>query len=186
MAWATMMRGWAVAEQGEVDEGIALMRDCLAGQQAIGSKITRPHFLALLAEAYGKAARAAEGLTLLEEALTAVGQTGERYYEAELHRLKGELLLLRAADGESLVRSEAERCVWLEPEACFREAFAITRRQGAQSLSLRAAVSWCQLCLKQGKREEVHRLLAEVYSQFTEGFEAPDLVAAKALLNLQG
>ena len=101
------------------------MRDCLAGQQAIGSKIARPHFLALLAEAYGKQGRAAEGLTVLEEALAAVEQSGERYYEAELHRLKGELLLLRGADAHRPVLPEAEQSVWTEAETCFREAFAI-------------------------------------------------------------
>jgi predicted ATPase len=174
LSWATMMRGWAVAAQGQLDEGIALMRDCLSGQQAIGSKIARPHFLALLAEAYGKAGRAAEGLPVLEEALAAVKQTGERYYEAELHRLKGELPLLRDADSDPPVRSKAE--------SCFREALAIARGQGAQSFALRAAVSWCQLGRKQGSAGDHDRLLAEVYGQFTEGFEAPDLIAAKVLL----
>jgi predicted ATPase len=184
LAWATMMRGWAVAEQGQVDEGIAQMRDCLAGQQAIGSQIARPHFLALLAEAYGKAGRAAEGLTVLEEALAAVEQTGERYYEAELHRLKGELRLLRSADRETPKLLGAEQPVWTKAESCFRESFAIARKQGAQSFALRAAVSWRQVGLKQGDRENVRGLLAEVYGEFTEGFDAPDLIAAKALLDL--
>jgi predicted ATPase len=98
----------------------------------------------------------------VDEALAAVHKTGERYYEAELHRLKGELLLRWASPTE-------------EVETCFRQALTIARRQQAKSLGLRAAMSLCRLWQQQGKRAEARELLAPIYSWFTEGFDAPDL-----------
>jgi predicted ATPase len=111
----------------------------------------------------------AEGLPLLEEALVAVHSTGERFYEAELHRLKGELLLL-ATDKEA------------EAEACFQQALAIARHQQAKSWELRAAMSLSRLWQQQGKRTAARELLAPVYGWFTEGFDTADLHEAKALL----
>ena len=93
MAWGTILRGWALAEQGQGEEGIAQIRQGLAACRATGAEVWRPHFLALLAEAYGKAGQTEEGLSVLAEALAVVDKTGERFYEAELYRLKGELTL---------------------------------------------------------------------------------------------
>ena len=89
----TILRGWALAEQGQAEEGIAQIRQGLAAYQATGAECTRPYYLALLAEAYGKVGQAEEGLTVLAEALAIVDKNGERWYEAELYRLKGELTL---------------------------------------------------------------------------------------------
>jgi predicted ATPase len=135
----------------------------------------RPHFLALLAEAYGKARQAEEGLTVLAEALAAVNKTGERYYEAELHRLKGELTL--QAKDQSL-RSQVEE----EAEACFHKAIEIARQQQAKSLELRAVMSLSRLWQQQGKKQEAHQMLADIYGWFTEGFDTKDLEDAKTLL----
>jgi predicted ATPase len=93
LAWGTIMQGWALAEQGHHEEGIAQMRQGLAAQLATGAKLLRPYYLALLAETYGRAGQAEKGLTAVAEALAVVDKTGERHYEAELYRLKGELIL---------------------------------------------------------------------------------------------
>jgi predicted ATPase len=125
--------------------------------------------LGLLAEAYGKSGQAAEGLTILEEALALVEKTGQGVYEAELHRLQGEVLLIHAVEGGGA-------------EACFQQALTVARRQEAKSLELRAAMSLSQLWQQQGKRDEARELLAPVYGWFTEGFDTADLQEAKALL----
>ena len=131
----------------------------------------RPYSLALLAEAYREAGREEEGLTALTEALAGVDSTGERMYEAELYRLKGELTL--QVHGQNL-ESEAE--------ASFQKALTVARRQEAKSWELRAATSLARLWQQQGKRIEARDLLAAVYNWFTEGFETKDLQEAKALL----
>jgi class 3 adenylate cyclase/predicted ATPase len=100
LAWGTIYRGWALAEQGQVEEGIAQIRQGLTASRATGAEVGRPHFLALLAEAYGKAGQVERGLVVLAEALDVVAKTGERYYEAELYRLKGELLLQSKVESE--------------------------------------------------------------------------------------
>ena len=136
-----------------------------------GQRSAWPYFLTLLAEAYGKAGQAEEGLTALAEALALVNKTGEHCYEAELYRLKGELLLAARRTGA---------CA--EAETCFHQALDVARRQQAKSLELRAAMSLARLWQRQGKRDEAHQLLAEVYGWFTEGFDTADLQEAKALL----
>src|SRR5262249_5917939 len=129
----------------------------------------------LLAELYGKAGQGEEGLSLLAEALTLVHKTGERFYEAELYRLKGELTLQSPVQS---LRSKAEE----EAEECFYQAVDIARRQQAKSLELRAVMSLSRLWQGQGKKEQAHQLLAEIYGWFTEGFDTKDLQEAKALL----
>src|SRR5262249_3856832 len=122
-----------------------------------------------LAEAYGQAGQTEAGLSALAEGLAAAHKTGGRYWEAELHRLKGELLLRQASPPE-------------EGEACFRQALDIAPHQQAKSFELRAAMSLSRLWQQQGKRTEAHDLLAPVYGWFTEGFDTADLQEAKALL----
>jgi predicted ATPase len=136
----------------------------------MGAEILRPYFLALLAEAYGEVGQPEERLTMLVEALAMVDNTGERYWEAELHRRKGELLLIQ--QGQKVG----------EAEECFRQALDIARRQQAKSLELRAAMSLSRLWQQQGKQEEAHQLLTEIYGWFTEGFDTADLKEAKILL----
>ena len=132
-----------------------------------------PRVLAWLAEAYGMVGQTDQGLSTLDEALDLVHQTEERLWEAELYRLRGELLRQAAGGVQS---SE-----WT-PQACFQHALAITRRQQAKSLELRAAMSLSRLWQQQGKRTEAHELLAPIYGWFTEGFDTADLQEAKALL----
>ncbi|HEV8718504.1 MAG TPA: AAA family ATPase, partial [Candidatus Binatia bacterium] len=185
LAWATILRGWALAEQGHAEEGIAQIRQGLAAYWATGAELRRPHFLTLLAEAYEKKGQTKEGLDILAETLTLVNKTGERYWEAELYRLKGELSL------KSAVRSPQSTVTNPRPltpdpqgeaEACFRQAIAIARRQSAKSLELRAVISLSRLWQQQGKKGQARILLAEIYNWFTEGFDTKDLQEAKALL----
>jgi predicted ATPase len=131
----------------------------------------QPWFLALLAEAQGTMGQPAEGLMTLTEALTLADKTGERWYEAELYRLKGELLLQQNSDNQA------------EAENCFHHAIHIAQNQSARSWELRAATSLARLWQQQGKRQEAHDLLAPVYHWFTEGFDTADLQDAKALLD---
>jgi predicted ATPase len=169
-----IMAGWAQAEQGQREEGITWIRQGLTGMRAAGAEIVRPYFLALLSEAHRKEGQTEEGLRVVAEALAAGRETGQRYYEAELYRLKGELLLARSAEQQ------------VEAEACLQQALDIARRQQAKSLELRAATSLSRLWQQQGKRAEARELLAPVYGWFTEGFDTADLQEAKALLEELG
>jgi predicted ATPase len=146
------------------------MRQGIAAWEATGAAFHCPHHLALLAEPYAKVGQIEEGLEVLSKALEVVERTGERYYEAELHRLRGELLRMQGETGDEKV------------EACFRKTLEVARRQEARSWELRAAMSMSRLWQSRGRREEAHKLLAGIYGWFTEGFDTPDLKEAKALL----
>ncbi len=169
-----VMRGWLLADQGCAAEGIEQIRRGLEAREDIGAGAARPYFLALLAEAYEKAGQIEEGLSTLAEALIFVGTSGQRFYEAELYRLKGELLLRRSVPNAS------------EAEACFQQALDIARHQQAKSWELRVAMSLSRLWQEQGKSDKARYLLAEIYDWFTEGFDTPDLKDAKALLDELG
>jgi predicted ATPase len=169
LAWRDVLRGWALTEQGQ-RQGITQMRQGLNAYGAAGAEVARTYFLALLAEAHGKEGQAEEGLTVLAEALTVVDKTGERWWQAELHRLNGELLLAVPSGSHATA------------EACIQQACDVARRQGARSLELRAAVSLSRLWQRQGKQDEARELLGEIYDWFTEGFDTADLKEAKALL----
>jgi TOMM system kinase/cyclase fusion protein len=171
VASGTILRGWALAAQGQVEEGIAHMHQGLSGRRATGAELGRPYYLAQLAEAYGEGGQAEEGLHVLAEVLAVVNQQGERWGEAELYRLKGELLLARSAEHH------------VEAETCFHQALDIARHQQAKSLELRAAMSLSRLWQQQGKRTEARELLAPIYDWFTEGLDTADLQEAKALLD---
>jgi predicted ATPase len=170
-ACGQVMCGWALAGQGE-GAGIAQLQQGLTAWKAAGSETYRTYFLALLAEALGEEGRVEEGLAVLSEALEQMHATGEGLHGAELHRLQGEFLL----------RREAAEAADREPEACFRRALAIARRQQARSLELRAAMSLTRLYQKQGRPGEARPMLGECHGWFTEGFDTPDLQEAKALL----
>jgi predicted ATPase len=179
VAGATTFRGWALAGlslepgagQGQVEEGIAQMRQGQAAWRATGAKALQPYVLALLAMASAQVGQYEAGLTLLAEALAATNNTGERRWDAELHRLKGEILLAHAAQHDT------------EAESCFRQALDIARRQQARSWELRAAMSLSRLWQRQGKRDAARQLLAPIYGWFTEGFDTADLQEARALLD---
>jgi predicted ATPase len=170
-AWGAVIRGWTLAAEGQAKEGIAEMRQGLDVMRAIGAQTHVPYFIALLAEGYAQTGQADEGLNALAEALNLVEKTGERTWEAEIHRLKGELLLVRSAKKQA------------EAEACFNQAVEIARKQSAKSLELRAVTSLSRLWHDQGKQAEARDLLAPVYGWFTEGFDTSDLKDAKALLD---
>jgi len=170
-AHAIMLRGWALVEEGQGEEDVAQLREGYAAYCGDGAQIECSHWLALLAEAYRDTGRPTEGLRPIAEALDHVAQTGIVYYEAELHRLDGELRLHLDAPDEQ------------RAEASFRRALEIARRQQAKSWELRAATSLGRLRGEQGRRMEARDLLAPVYGWFTEGFDTADLREAAALLS---
>jgi predicted ATPase/class 3 adenylate cyclase len=176
-AWGLILRGWALTERGTFEAGIVQIRQGLDAAQATGAKWFLPYLLSLLAEAYGKAGQANEGLHVLREALTVAHQHENLSHEAEIHRLTGELLL----HAERGVRSPETT-----PEACFQQALDIARRQQAKSLELRAAMSLSRLWRQEGKRDDARALLAPIYDWFTEGFDTADLQEAKTLLDELG
>ncbi len=199
LAWAKTQRGWALAEQGQTENGIAQMREGLSASRATGAELLRPYFLTLLAATYGEAGQPAEGLRILEEALVLVRRIDIRHYEAELYRLKGELTLQQSKASLEQVsdkfktsqdKSEDTNPQPLTPstqakaeaEACFLKAIDISRKQQAKSLELRATMSLARLWQQQGKRSEAHDLLSKIYNWFTEGFDTKDLQEAKVLL----
>jgi predicted ATPase len=170
-AMGFLLRGWALTQQaGQAQEGVEQMHQGLRAYRATGAVLFQPYFLALLAEAHGTMGQPEAGLTALAEALTLVDSRGERFYEAELYRLKGKLLLQQSLDNQA------------EAETCFQQAISIARSQQAKSFELRAAMSLARLWQQQGKRAEAHELLAPIYGWFTEGFDTADLQEAKALL----
>jgi predicted ATPase len=127
--------------------------------------------------------RAAEGLMVLGEALAAAHQTGARYYEAELYRLKGELLLAKEGEREGKGhKAKGTRQKVEEVEACFQQALAVARRQQARSLELRAAMSLSRLWQRHGQKEQARQLLTPIYHWFSEGFDTTDMQQARALL----
>jgi len=168
------LRGWALAVQGQLREGIQQMEDGLAAARATGLGLALDLPLAMLAEAYAENGRIAEGLAVLSEALAHVDTTGGRWGEAELHRLKG-ALILRLSEQSPEARMK-------NAESCFHKALEIARHQQGKSWELRAATSLARLWLQQGKRTEACTLLSEIYSWFTEGFDTKDLQEAKVLL----
>jgi predicted ATPase len=193
VAWATIPQGWALAKQGEKNEGLARIQQGLALYQAIEGKLAQSWILALLAEIYGEARQPEEGLAVLAEALAAVHRTEEHLWEAELYRLKGTLTLQSQTslghvsdksqtNREQVTTSQGKSQASLEAEEYFWTAIEIARKQQAKSLELRATTSLARLWQQQGKQHEAHKLLSDIYNWFTEGFDTKDLQEAKALL----
>lgn len=189
-------RGWALTEQGWEEEGLTQMRQGQATRPgtSVKPRVGRSHSLALLAEMRGKVGQPAEGLNVLVEAFAAVNKTGERYYEAELYRLKGELTLQAKVESEKWkegsraakipnpqLRSPSPQ-VEAEAEVCFLKAIQIAKKQQAKMWELRATVSLARLWQRQGKKNEARTMLAEIYDWFTEGFDTVDVKEAKGLL----
>jgi predicted ATPase/class 3 adenylate cyclase len=170
MATGSLLRGWALAQLGQAQEGIAQIEEGLRTIPATGAEIRRPYWLALMAEAQETLGEPEAGLTRLTEALAHADTTGERWSEPELYRLKGALLLQQHADNQA------------DAETCFQHAIRIAQSQQAKSWELRATTSLARLWQQQGKRQEAHDLLASVYHWFTEGFDTADLQEAQALL----
>jgi predicted ATPase len=164
-----IIQGSAQAMQAPREEVVAEIREAIAGYRATGARTQGTYHLVLLAEALAACGQSGEGLAALREAAALVEETGERYVEAEIHRVKGNLLL--AENGSA------------EAEAGYLQALAVARAQQARSLELRAAGDLARLWAEQGRRNEARDLLAQVYGWFTEGFDTTDLKEAKALLD---
>jgi len=169
-AYGTSLRGWALAMQGQGEEGMAQVRQGIAAVRATQAALFVPYFCTLLADVSAHLGHTADGLQALAEARTLVEQHEERYWEAEISRLRGVLLLRQRGTPQE----EAE--TWLQ------RALDVARRQEAKSLELRAAMSLARLWQQQGRRAEARDLLAPLYGWFTEGFDTADLQEAKELL----
>jgi predicted ATPase len=174
LGFATAFAGWTRTLRGNGEQGLPLIAKGMADLQSIGTNLSRSLLLTLLAEAYAEDGQAPEGLRVLDETLALVDTTGECFWEAEVYRLKGKLILRAECGVQNAERIAAE---------CFQQARCVARRQQAKSLELRAAMSLSRLWQAQGKREEARSLLSEVYGWFTEGFDTKDLIEAKALLD---
>jgi predicted ATPase len=171
-------RGWSLAMQGAIEEGIAELRQGVATWRVRAGEMGLSSILAQQAEAFGRGGYLKEGLDVLAEALAIVHRNAEHYYEAELHRLKGELL----RSGAQRPQAGIPQAAVAEAEACFRRALNVARRQEAKSLELRAALSLSRLWQTQDKRKDARQLLTEIYGWFSEGFDTRDLQEARALL----
>lgn len=208
LALGRIWRGWALTEQGELAEGLASLQEGLSTWRALGAEIGLTHYLTPLIEAHRKAGHLGEAEAVLAEAFALVEKNAERFYEAELYRLRGELTLQKEGTRgwglgtsssspqtpslEPLAPNGAE----LEAEECFRTAITIARQQQAKALELRAAMNLVRLRQQQAARSathktqhvtsgtlaEAHRMLSDVYNWFTEGFDTTDLQEAKQLL----
>ena len=169
VAWGLIYRGWSMSALGELEEGHGLVAKGLALHRATGSVAYQTFALILLAEACGKLGRTTEGLNYLTEAEQIIETTNERFHEAELHRVRGDLL---NATGDQVAAEHG-----------YHQALGVARRQSARTLELRAATSLARLWRAQGNRTEARDLLAPIYGWFTEGFDTPVLQEAKSLLD---
>jgi adenylate cyclase len=211
--WGTAFRGWALAAQGQGEVGISLLRQSLATLTASRVRLARPHLLTLLVDACRRMGQTEDGLNAVAEALAQVQDTGERYCEAELYRLRGELTLAqsraslkqisnksKASQNKSRVsnpQSATHNPQLAEAEACFLKAIEIARTQQAKSLELRAVMSLVRLRQYEAAQaasritqhetramlNKAHAMLSDIYNWFTEGFETKDLQEAKVLLD---
>ena len=168
-AQGTIYRGWTKVMNGDVAEGISLLRSGSIAYGATGAEAGMPHFSALLARAYDIAGQSEEAVTLLDDALQIIERTEERWFAAELNRRKGQLLV-RQGNFETA-------------EELYRKALSLAKEQEAKLWELRAATSLARLLRDQDRPSEARDLLAPVYGWFTEGFDTPDLKEAKALLD---
>lgn len=168
-AWAAILVSYARALETPDEEHIEHLRDSIAAFKISGARLRLPYYLSLLARVYGQARRAGEGLSAIDEALVEARSHNECWWDAELYRLQGELLLMSGAD-------------MVQGEAAFLRACEIARAQQARSLELRATISLARLWRRQQRSEEAGSRLSGLYNWFTEGFETADLRTARLLL----
>ena len=168
--WGHVLRGWTLAEQGQWAEAIPYIRKGLDEWQTQGSELGRSYFLTLLAEVYAKGGRVEDALNALAEAQAFADATGERFWEAERLRLKGELLARYGLSTNG------------DPEQCFLQAFDIARQQNAKSLELRAALSLSRLWQERGRSDEAQQILGAIYGWFNEGFDTSDFQESRTLM----
>jgi predicted ATPase len=163
--------GWADAEAGDLAGGIARMRRHIYELRAIAAELYVEYDLTLIAIALGGMGQFEEGVRTIEESFSLIERSGQPWYQAEVHRVKGELLLAKDASNAA------------QAEASFRTAIEISRKRNAKSWELGATMSLARLLAKQGRRYEARAMLADIYNWFTEGFDTADLKDAKALLD---
>jgi len=171
MNLGTLFRGWSLAMQGQPEDGIVQMEQSLASNPAGSFHAIRPWHDALLVEAYVAAGQTEAGLSKVADSLALVEKGGFRFYEAELRRLHGELLLMQPDPNAS------------EAETCIQQALDLAHEQQSKSLELRAAISLSRLWIQQDKKVEAYKLLNEIYGWFSEGFNTADLKEARALMD---
>ncbi len=177
IAYDTMLKGWAMAEKGQMNDGISLLREGLVAFQATGTKVLVPQWMVVLAELYGISGQIEDALSTLAEAQTfSEKNNGERYFIAEILRLKGQMLIQRKKDKMQKVSNYDESATYL------LNAINLAQKQDAKSLELRAAVSLSRIWQSQGKKSDAFDLLSEIYGWFKEGLDTLDLIAAKVLL----
>jgi len=169
--FATSLRGWALAEQGHKQEGIAQIQEGLTASRLARAEVWRPYFLTLLAAEWMESDRFDDGVGAVTEALATAEKHENHHNRAEIHRLRGELVLRQSHFNSAEARS------------CFERALEIARQQSAKSWELRATMSLARLLAKQGHRDEARTMLADIYNWFTEGFDTADLKDAKMLLD---
>jgi predicted ATPase len=169
-ALGTIYRGWVEVANGNVEEGISLLRSGSSASRATGAEVWMSYHIALLARACEIAGQIEECVSLLDDAFQIVARNGTRWLEAELYRHKGQLLLRQQGNSETA-------------EELFRKALSVAEQQGAKLWELRTAVSLAQLRRDRGRKAEARDLLTPVYAWFTEGFDTADLKHAKALLD---
>jgi predicted ATPase len=193
-----LLHGCTAVQRGTLGEGIAGITTGLPQYHVIGAQHLLPFFLSFLAEGYRRQEKIDKALQVVSEALSLTATNFDLFWEAELHRLKGELLLQQLKiknvklkntetkrKGQNKLSAVSSRLSVPSPqeaEACFQQAIEITRQQGAKLLELRAVTSLARLWQQRGKHHEAHRMLSEIYSWFTEGFDTADLQTAKSLL----
>jgi predicted ATPase len=171
LAEGTLLRGWALAEDGALDEALEHMAKGFAILRTEENSVGMLYWLLTDAEVHGKAGRVEEALALLEEALGAAQANNARWYEAEAHRLRGHLLRrMNQPDPRQI-------------EDCFQTAVAVARGQDARWWELRAATELAEIWLAQGKHRAARDLLDPIYDWFTEGFDTPDLTDTRRLLD---
>ena len=170
-ALGVLHKGAGMLLQGRVDDALPLLLEGLQAFRATGAGLRIPSYLSMLGDAYTQAGRFADAHSVFDEAFATAEKNDDRFQEAELHRLAGELLLAESRDR------------WRpRPKPCFRRAIDLARRQGSRAWELRATTSLARLWQRQGRSEEAHGALAAVYGSYTEGFATPDLVEARVLL----
>ena len=172
LALGEILHGGALIAQGRIDKGMEQAGAAFDGWQSTGTKLWQSLIQSFLAKGCGKRKEFEKAHAHIDEALAYIANSHERFHEAELHRLKGELLLQQSEDNHS------------EAEGCYQKSLRVSRKQEAKSWELRAATSLARLWQQQGKTAEARELLAPVYNWFTEGFDTADLKDAKALLEV--
>jgi len=182
-AFQSVLMGWVLVKQGKADEGIAQTSRGMEAYRATGAELLRPYLIGLFAEALAEGGSTERGLVLLAEALGTVEETGERFYEAELYRQRGELLFRSFSEDSRLPDITAPLSRSSEIERCFLKAMTVAGRQQAKWFELRAATSLARLWRHQGRKNDAHTMLAKSYNWFTEGFDTADLKDARLLLS---